>query len=366
MDELQGRPAHQLSRRPAEHPAHGLVCLDQGARRVLTRPGDSRGDRGQARELGAVVGRPRSGDHGRQEHPVLGPCVAEAQSGQLARRQGEVHHGASGTRRLGTLVSLDRGNTVLWGHQLDDRPDTDQPRRRHPDAVRHGRDQAVGAHGDDEPFGVALEFRERATFDLVRSLRGTHHLPIGGKFAEVSPRRPRLLGAGLASNLSREVAAAATPTAEGTARRPDMSRVATYLNFMGTTEEAFRFYRSVFGTEITGEIARMGDMPRGPGAPELSDAEKKLVAHVELPILAGHVLTGSDVLESMGHQLKVGNNVTICLEPDNRAEADRLYAALSDGGTESTGMAQMPWAYWGCSLDRFGARWMFNCYEPAP
>ncbi|MGO9656908.1 MAG: hypothetical protein ACLP7F_00870 [Acidimicrobiales bacterium] len=80
-----------------------------------------------------------------------------------------------------------------------------------------------------------------------------------------------------------------------------MSRVCTYLNFMGETEEAFNFYSSIFGTEITGEIARMGDMPSGPGAPELPHAEKKLVAHVELPILAGHVLMGTDMLGSMGH-----------------------------------------------------------------
>jgi PhnB protein len=144
-----------------------------------------------------------------------------------------------------------------------------------------------------------------------------------------------------------------------------VSRVCTYLNFMGRTEEAFSFYSSVFGTQMAGEMARMGDIPSGPGAQELSDTEKMLVAHVELPILAGHVLMGTDMLESMGHELRIGNNVTICLEPDSRAETDRLYAALSDGGSESTGMQQMPWAYWGCSLDRFGIRWMFNCYEAA-
>ena len=143
-----------------------------------------------------------------------------------------------------------------------------------------------------------------------------------------------------------------------------MSRVGTYLNFMGQAEEAFGFYASVFGTEMTGGIARMGDMV-GPGGPELTGAEKEMVAHAELPILAGHVLMGSDMVESMGHRLEVGNNVTICLEPDTRAETDRLYDALSEGGSESTGMSQMPWAYWGCTLDRFGVRWMFNCYEPA-
>ncbi len=144
-----------------------------------------------------------------------------------------------------------------------------------------------------------------------------------------------------------------------------MSRVTTYLNFMGTTEEAFRFYGSVFGTEITGEVTRLGDIPGPPDGPPLSDAEKLLVAHVELPILAGHMLMGTDLVASMGHELRVGNNVTINLEPDTRAETDRLYAALSDGGSESTGMQPMPWSYWGCCLDRYGIRWMFNCYERA-
>jgi PhnB protein len=142
-----------------------------------------------------------------------------------------------------------------------------------------------------------------------------------------------------------------------------MSRVSTYLNFMGTTEEAFNFYRSVFGTELVGDPAWMGDIPSGPGGPGLSDSEKSLIAHIELPILAGHVLMGTDMLESMGHELRVGNNVTINLEPDTRTETDRLHTALSEGGSESTGMQEMPWAYWGCTLDKFGIRWMFNCYE---
>ena len=145
-----------------------------------------------------------------------------------------------------------------------------------------------------------------------------------------------------------------------------MSRVSTYLNFMGDTEEAFQFYESVFGTRIEGDIFRMADMSPGgemapPGAPQLAPEEQQLVGHVMLPILGGHVLMGSDMLRSMGHELRVGNNVTINLEPDTREETDRLYAALSEGGSESTGMMEMPWGYWGCTLDRFGVRWMFNC-----
>jgi PhnB protein len=142
-----------------------------------------------------------------------------------------------------------------------------------------------------------------------------------------------------------------------------MARVSTYLNFMGTTEEAFLFYRTVFGTEFLAPILRMGDMPTDPGAPPLSEEEKDLVMHVELPILAGHVLMATDMLASQGHQLRSGNNVTINLELDDRAETERLFAALSDGGSDTFGLQQMPWAYWGTCADRYGVRWMFNCVD---
>ncbi len=140
-----------------------------------------------------------------------------------------------------------------------------------------------------------------------------------------------------------------------------MSRVSTYLNFPGTAEEAVAFYGTVFGTEPSVPLQRFGDMPGGPGAPELSDEEKAMVLHVELPILAGHVIMATDLLESMGQVRRVGNNTTLNLEPDTREEADRLYAALSEGGTDATGLDPMPWgSYWGTCLDRFGVRWMFN------
>jgi PhnB protein len=136
-----------------------------------------------------------------------------------------------------------------------------------------------------------------------------------------------------------------------------MSRVSTYLNFPGTAEEAFNHYAKVFGTQV-GPITRMSDM----GDPNLPDKEKNMVGHVEMPILAGHVIMATDALESMGHECRIGNNTTINLEPDTREETDRLYDALSDGGSEGSGLSDMPWGYWGTCLDRFGIRWMFNCY----
>lgn len=144
-----------------------------------------------------------------------------------------------------------------------------------------------------------------------------------------------------------------------------MARVSTYLNFQGNAEEAFEFYRSVFGTDYIGPIQRMGDVPFDEDGPTISEAEKRMVMHVELPILAGHVIMATDMLESMGHELRVGNNTTINLEPDTLAETQRLYDALSEGSSEGMPLTQMFWgATWGTCLDRFGIRWMFN-FSPA-
>lgn len=142
-----------------------------------------------------------------------------------------------------------------------------------------------------------------------------------------------------------------------------MAKVSTYLNFMGTTEEAFSFYKDAFGGTYLGEIARMGDVP-SPGG-ELPEDERDKIMHIELEILGGHVLMGTDMLRSMGHELKVGNNVTINLELDGREEAERLYGVLSEGGSDQTGLMDMPWGLWGCTLDRYGIRWMFNVASAA-
>ena len=142
-----------------------------------------------------------------------------------------------------------------------------------------------------------------------------------------------------------------------------MARVSTYLNFQGQTEEAFTFYAKTFGTEIS-MLSRYSDMP-AMGPAELPADERDLVLHAELPIVAGHVLMATDMLRSMSQATRVGNNTTLCLEVDSREEADRLYGALSDGGSEGSPMADMPWgAYWGVVLDRYGIRWMVS-HSPA-
>jgi PhnB protein len=139
-----------------------------------------------------------------------------------------------------------------------------------------------------------------------------------------------------------------------------MAKTNIYLNFQGNAEEAFNLYKSVFKTDLATPIMRMGDVPPQDGMPALSEAEKNMVMHVSLPILGGANIMGTDMLESMGHKVVIGNNTTISLEPDTKEEADRMYNALSQGGTDSVAPHDEFWGYWGVCLDRFGIRWMFN------
>ena len=141
-----------------------------------------------------------------------------------------------------------------------------------------------------------------------------------------------------------------------------MPTVSTYLNFARSTEEAFNFYRSVFGTEFQGQVMRFGDMPLTPGQPPVNEDDRNLIMHMALPILGGHMIMGTDAPESMGFKLVQGNNVYINLSPDTRAETDRLFKALADGGRVEMALAEQFWGdYYGSLCDRFGVQWMFNC-----
>lgn len=143
-----------------------------------------------------------------------------------------------------------------------------------------------------------------------------------------------------------------------------MARVSTYLNFGRSTEAAFAFYQSVFGTEFSDPILRFKDVPPQCGQPSLPEADLNLVMHVALPIIGGHVLMGSDAPESMGFKVNMGNNVYINLEPDTRTETRRLFNLLSDGGKVEMPLADMFWGgYFGNLTDKFGVKWMFNCME---
>ena len=141
-----------------------------------------------------------------------------------------------------------------------------------------------------------------------------------------------------------------------------MARVSTYLNFAGNTEQAFQFYRTVFGGNFNGPVHRFADVPAAPGQPLMSEADKKLVMHIELALPGGHMLMGTDATASMGFTVVHGNSVHINLEPDTRAETDHLFTALSAGATIDMPLQDMFWgAYFGSLTDQFGIHWMVNC-----
>lgn len=134
-----------------------------------------------------------------------------------------------------------------------------------------------------------------------------------------------------------------------------------YLNFDGNAEEAFNFYKSVFGGEFAGGIMKMSGAP---GTENLPDDEKERVMHVSLPLDNNQTLMASDIVPSMGHKLTQGNNVYLSLHPDNKEEADQLFNALAEGGNVEMPMADQFWGdYFGSLVDKFGIGWMVN-YNP--
>jgi PhnB protein len=136
-----------------------------------------------------------------------------------------------------------------------------------------------------------------------------------------------------------------------------MTAVNPYLNFNGNTEEAFNFYKSVFGGEFQA-LMRFKDNPQ---CDQWTEADKERIMHIALPLGDGTVLMATDSLESLGQKLTLGNNFYICLSPESKDEADRLFNGLSDGGKIEMSLQDMFWgAYFGTLSDKFGVQWMVN------
>ena len=138
-----------------------------------------------------------------------------------------------------------------------------------------------------------------------------------------------------------------------------MTKLNCYLNFQDNAEQAFNFYKSVFGGEFAG-IMRFKEVAEFPGKEKLSETDLNKIMHIALPI-GDNMLMATDMLESQGQKLKTGNDVTLSVHPDSKEEADRLYNELSAGGKAHMPMADMFWGdYWGMLTDKFGVNWMVN------
>jgi PhnB protein len=136
-----------------------------------------------------------------------------------------------------------------------------------------------------------------------------------------------------------------------------MKAVNPYLNFAGNTEQAFRFYQTVFGGEL--HIVRFKDFAENTmGVPE-KDLDK--IAHIALPLLNDSMLMGTDTLDSFGQKLTAGNNFSITLEADSAEEAEELFNALAERGKAEMPLAKTEWAEkYGMCTDQFGVKWMVN------
>jgi PhnB protein len=134
-----------------------------------------------------------------------------------------------------------------------------------------------------------------------------------------------------------------------------------YFNFMGNTEEAMKFYKSVFGGEFT-IFQRFKDMP---GCEKMAPEEQAKIMHISLKTPGGQVFMATDALESMGQKLQFGNNYYITIHTESEAETDKIFNGLSLGGKVEMPLNKTFWgAYCGMFRDRYGVQWMVNFTYP--
>lgn len=133
-----------------------------------------------------------------------------------------------------------------------------------------------------------------------------------------------------------------------------------YLTFNGNCEEAFQFYKAVFGGEFS-YVGKFGDMPPQEGMPAIPDSEKNKIMHIGLPISKETILMGSDASDAFGNVTTIGDNFSVSINTDSIDEANRLFNALSEKGKINMPLSKTFWgAYFGMFTDRFGINWMVN------
>jgi PhnB protein len=140
-----------------------------------------------------------------------------------------------------------------------------------------------------------------------------------------------------------------------------MKAVNPYLNFSGNCEEAFEFYKSVFGGEFA-TVMRFKDVPSETldESHQLPESEAAKIMHVALPIGQGTILMGSDTPEAMG-PVTTGTNFAISISTDSEAEATELFNKLSAGGQITMPLDKTFWeAYFGMLTDKYGVQWMIS------
>ncbi len=139
-----------------------------------------------------------------------------------------------------------------------------------------------------------------------------------------------------------------------------MAVINPYLNFNGNTEEAFEFYKSVFGGEFA-TVMRFAEAPPCPERGNVLVGDREKIMHVALPVGNSNVLMGTDALESMGQNLTRGNNFSVSVSTESKEETEKIFNGLSEGGKVSMPLAETFWSkYFGMCQDKFGIQWMVN------
>ena len=142
-----------------------------------------------------------------------------------------------------------------------------------------------------------------------------------------------------------------------------MATINPYLTFNGNCEQAFLFYKSVFGNEFS-YIGRFGEMPPMDGQ-SLNPEDATKIMHVSLPISSETILFGSDATAEFGGLVTAGTNFSISVNVDSKEEADAIFNGLSAGANVTMPMNQTFWgAYFGMLTDQFGIGWMVNYDAP--
>ncbi len=141
-----------------------------------------------------------------------------------------------------------------------------------------------------------------------------------------------------------------------------MAQINPYIHFNGNAEEAFNFYKSVFGGEFA-MIMRFKDLPVDPMHP-ISESEANKIMHIALPIGKSDVLMASDTPESLGKHNENETRSKISISAESREEADNLFKGLSEGGQIEVPIADSPWgSYFGMFRDKYGIEWMVD-FDP--
>ena len=142
-----------------------------------------------------------------------------------------------------------------------------------------------------------------------------------------------------------------------------MAKINPYLNFNGNTEEAFNFYKSVFG----GEFAMVQRYKDTPGSEKVAQADQDKIMHIALPVGEGNILMATDALDSMGQSLTIGNNFSLSISAGSEAETNTLFNGLSAGGKVIMPPEKTFWgSYFGMLTDKFGIQWMISYDETPP